>query len=133
MQIPYRQYKHIIKERAPLMRNNPTDAEQAMWNLLRLGRLSGLRFLRQHAILFHANNRVYFFIADFYCHVYRLIIEVDGDIHDKKEQQEYDHMRTGTLLEMGYTVLRFRNEHVMNRPNDVLRLIQSHLEHVRKV
>jgi very-short-patch-repair endonuclease len=55
------------------MRKNPTEAERAMWKILRKFRKSGFPFRRQHPIEFY--------IADFYCHKLRLVIEVDGEIH----------------------------------------------------
>ena len=128
MKIPYRQYKQIIKDRAREMRNNPTQGEKAMWNILRMGRLSGLRFLRQHPILHNQNNRIYFFIADFYCHEHRLIIEVDGDIHDSEEQREHDLMRSETLTEMRYNILRFGNKEVISKIEYVLDRIMSEIE-----
>ena len=127
MGIPFRQYKQIIKERAREMRKNPTRGEKSMWAILRMGRINGFKFLRQHPILHHQNNRVYFFIADFYCHELRLIVEVDGDVHDKKEQQEYDQMRTEVLVEMGYQVIRFKNEHVIEHGETVVQRIQEYL------
>lgn len=120
-----REYKQIIKQRARDLRNNPTDAQKGMWNILRLGRLKGLRFLRQHPILFHVNNTVHFFIPDFYCPQYKLIIEVDGDIHDKQEQRERDFVRTGMLEDMGFTILRFKNEDVVRSSEFVMRKILS--------
>ena len=59
------------------MRKNPTEAERAMWKILRKFRHSGFPFRRQHPIEFY--------IADFYCHNLRLVIEVDGEIHTKRK------------------------------------------------
>jgi len=64
------------------MRKNPTEAERVMWKLLRKFRQSGFPFRRQHPIEFY--------IADFYCHNLRLVIEVDGEIHTEKEIQTHD-------------------------------------------
>jgi len=114
MRTPYRKYKALINARTKELRNNPTPTENVLWDHLRKRQFQGLKFLRQHPILHHQNNRVYFFIADFYCHEHQLIIEVDGDIHNKKEQMEHDQMRTETLEEMGYTVIRFPNSIVDN-------------------
>lgn len=127
MKLPVRQYKQIIKQRARKLRNNPTNSEKAMWEILRMGNLKGLRFLRQHPILFNVNNSVHFFIPDFYCPKYKLIIEVDGDTHDKKEQKEHDYMRTVTLKEMGMKIIRFKNEDVMSHKNIVIKHILSSL------
>lgn len=125
MKTPYKKYKALINQRAKYLRNNPTKAEAELWKFLRRKQLCNKKFLRQHPILFGINNRVYFFIADFCCHELKLIIEVDGDIHDKKEQREYDLMRSGTLNEMGFTVLRFKNKEIFNNIEDVLKKIKT--------
>ena len=71
------------------MRKNPTEAERAMWKILRKFRQSGFPFRRQHPIEFY--------IADFYCHKLKLVIEVDGEIHTENEIQSHDEGRTGEL------------------------------------
>jgi very-short-patch-repair endonuclease len=80
-----------------------TPAEQRLWQALQGRRLGGLRFRRQHP--------VGPFILDFYCPACRLVIEVDGGVHDG--QVEYDEARTQQLAAHGYRVFRFRNEEVM--------------------
>jgi len=60
------------------------------------------------------------FIADFYCHEARLVVEVDGGIHDSREQRLRDENRDLALRELGYRVLRFRNEEVLGEIEGVL-------------
>ncbi|MFA4831104.1 MAG: endonuclease domain-containing protein [Patescibacteria group bacterium] len=127
MRTPFKQYKQLINERARQLRNNPTPAEAKFWEDLRRRQFCGLKFLRQHPILFLANNRVHFFLTDFYCHKYKLIIEIDGDIHDKKEQQEYDLMREETLKEMGFKILRFKNEEVVQNIDLVINKLERYI------
>lgn len=92
---------------------NPTPAEERLWQALRRRQLNGLRFRRQHVF-----ER---FIVDFYCPAVALVIEVDGDIHDR--QQEYDALRTEFLEALGLFVLRFRNEDVFeNLPGVIERI-----------
>ncbi len=91
-------------------RHTPTDAERILWDPLRARRLAGLRFYRQRVIGS--------FIADFYCASARLIVEVDGDIHDY--QTDYDEVRTQKLEESGHKVIRFRNEAVSRDLENVL-------------
>lgn len=79
--------------------------------------LAGLKFRRQHPI-----DR---FIADFYCHEKQLVIELDGSIHNKKEQEHFDKGRTETLNEFGIRVLRFKNEEIMNNVEEVVSRIIS--------
>ena len=71
--------KRKIFERAKELRENMTDAEKILWTRLKSNQL-GVRFKSQHPINI--------FIVDFYCHKYKLVIEVDGDYH--KEQKDYD-------------------------------------------
>lgn len=66
-----------------------------------------------------------FFIADFYCAEYKLVVEVDGRIHDK--QIDYDEMRTWIIEELGYKVIRFNNDEVEKRFDSVIERIKMHL------
>ena len=86
------------------MRKNPTEAERAMWKILRKFRQSGFPFRRQHPIEFY--------IADFYCHKLKLVIEVDGEIHTENEIQSHDEGRTGELQRFGIKVLRVTNDQI---------------------
>ena len=89
-----------------------TEAEEMLWKHLRNNKLNGLKFRRQHPLDIY--------IADFYCHQKKLIIEIDGGVHDIPEQEEYDNGRTFELEEKGFKVLRFRNEDVLNDISSVL-------------
>ena len=72
-----------IKEYARQMRRNPTPSESLVWTYLRKRQLQGRKFLRQHPLLYEFSKKEYFFfIPDFYCYQDRLIIEIDGPIHD---------------------------------------------------
>ena len=93
-----------IEQAARKLRNNLTPAEALLWSALRNKQLEGLRFRCQHPV----GN----FILDFYCPSCKLVVEVDGEIHDL--QTEYDDARSTQLAEYGYRVLRFSNEQVMN-------------------
>ncbi len=99
------------------MRKNPTEAESAMWNILRKFRHSGFPFRRQHPIEFY--------IADFYCHNLRLVIEVDGDIHTENEIQNHDEGRTGELERYGIKVIRFTNNQILQDSNLVVEKINA--------
>ncbi len=95
---------------AKRLRKNQTPAEAKLWQELRAGRLDGLKFRRQHPV-----GR---FILDFYCAEYKLVIEVDGKIHD--DQVDYDAARTANLELYGYKVIRFKNDVVINQTETVL-------------
>jgi very-short-patch-repair endonuclease len=99
-----------IGSAAKRLRKNLTPAEQKLWQELRAGRLAGLKFRRQHPV-----GR---FILDFYCPEYKLVIEVDGKIHEN--QIEYDAARTAQLELHGYKVLRFENDVVIHQTETVL-------------
>jgi very-short-patch-repair endonuclease len=103
-----------IYARARELRQDLTHAETIMWNALRDRRLNGLKFRRQHP--------VGLFIADFYCAKYRLIVEVDGGIHEHTIEEDLS--RTRQLADYGYRVIRFSNNEIeMNLPQ-VLSTIQ---------
>ena len=109
--------KPIIFERAKAMRENMTDAEEAVWKLLKSKNMLGLRFKPQHPIDI--------FIADFYCHQLKLVIEIDGGIHKSKEQKEYDIGRTAELEQWGIKVIRFSNEEVENNIHQIKNEIEQ--------
>ena len=96
------------------MRKKPTDAEQVLWQRLRRKAL-GLRFRRQHPL-----DR---FIVDFCCPAAKLVVEVDGEIH--QGLTEYDAEREGILGSFGYRVVRFRNEQVLSDIGSVLAEIRK--------
>lgn len=106
-----------LYEYARNLRQNETSAENLLWRNLRNRKLNGLKFRRQHPL-----NK---FIADFYCHEKRLVIEVDGAVHDSKEAKEYDSNRTYELNETGIMVLRFRNEEILAGMSEVLKRIKE--------
>lgn len=85
-----------------MMRKAPTDAEALLWAELRKRQLGELKFRRQRIIGY--------FIVDFCCPRARLVIEVDGDVHE--EQEDYDQERDQVLSELGYAVVRFTNQDV---------------------
>ncbi|KAI9134467.1 endonuclease domain-containing protein [Acaryochloris sp. CCMEE 5410] len=96
------------------LRLNLTTAEQRLWKALQKRQLSGLKFRCQHAIGS--------FIVDFYCPQCRLVIELDGDIHN--QQVEYDKARTEQLNQLGFRVIRFHNSDVMHHLDHVLQQIR---------
>ncbi len=107
-----------LLERAKEMRANPTKAEGLLWARLKTKKL-GYKFRQQHPIASY--------IVDFVCLSKKLIIEVDGGIHDF--QKEEDHQRQLLLEEKkGYTVLRFSNDEVLNDINGVIAKIENELK-----
>lgn len=94
------------------MRKNPTFAEALLWKNLKKFRTSGFIFRRQHPIDFY--------IADFYCHKVKMVIEVDGDIHFNDLNIKYDDSRSGELERFGIKVIRFKNNQVINNISQVI-------------
>ena len=90
--------------RARMFRQAPTSAEATVWNALRRRFVAGLRFRRQHVIAGY--------VVDFYCPALRLVIEIDGGIHD--EQRERDELRTRHVTQLGARILRIPNERVFS-------------------
>jgi superfamily II DNA helicase RecQ len=91
-------------ENARLNRKNSTEAEAALWHLLRNSK-TGYKFRRQHPIDA--------FIVDFVCLEKGLIIEVDGGYHNNEQQKIFDEYRTEALKQKRFTLLRFTNEEVL--------------------
>ena len=106
----------LLKENAKSMRLEPTEAEDLLWQNLR-GLKLGVKFRRQQP--------VDIFIPDFVCTQKKLIIEVDGEYHNGKEQIELDVERTRILETIGYKVLRFTNEEVLTNVSSVLERIRT--------
>ncbi len=101
---------NTLKPFARENRKNPTKAEGDLWDLLRDNKL-GARFRRQHAI----GN----FIVDFACLPAMLVVEVDGKIHNEAENKEYDEGRTHEIEKLGFKVVRFTNQQVLENPYTV--------------
>ena len=110
----------LLKEFAERHRNNPTQAEEVLWNLVRGKKLAGYKFRRQHII----GN----YIADLVCLDKLLVIEIDGLIHQLPENKESDEIRTTWLKEQGFEVLRITNSQVINNTDETLELISAALK-----
>ena len=121
MENPWEWRKDKINEEilhhARSMRKNPTEAEEKLWGFLRGRRFNGLKFRRQQ----HIEG----FILDFFCNQLRLGIELDGEIHQTKENQRYDKLRTEYLQEFGISTIRFSNEEVLENIDAVLNKIKD--------
>ncbi len=96
-----------------------TSAERILWERLRNKQVLNLRFRRQHPIDI--------FIADFYCHQVRLVIEVDGKIHES--QKEYDIGRSAELERYYIKVIRFTNEEGEYDIENVIEKISTTIMH----
>jgi cyclase len=105
---------HVIFANAKHLRKNMTDAETVLWSYLK-DSITGFKFRRQHPIGLY--------IADFYCHKVKLIIEVDGSVHNDPDIKEADDARQKELEGWGYTIIRFTNQKVIEKPEGVIKII----------
>ena len=111
----------VIKKSARDLRKNMTDSEILLWEKLRNRRLSGLKFLRQHPVVYKADYRgLNYFIADFYCDEKKAVIELDGPIHETTI--EYDQFRDDEIKRLGLKILRLKNEELNNMDEALLKI-----------
>ena len=98
---------------------NPTEAEKIVWECLKTKKIGGYKFRREHIIDEY--------IVDFVCLAKNLVVEVDGGYHDTIETQEADKIRTENLENLGFRVVRFKNEQVIGDIESVLDKIEYEL------
>ena len=110
----------LLKEYALNHRKKSTDAEAALWELVKSKKLEGYKFRRQHII----GN----YITDLVCLDRRLVIEIDGLIHQLPENTESDILRTEWLNEKGFKVIRITNDDVLGSTDKTLELILTNLK-----
>jgi very-short-patch-repair endonuclease len=104
----------IIMDHARILRKNMTHCETLLWERLKKKQIYGLHFRRQHPI-----ER---YIADFYCHEVKLVIEIDGEIHN--QQEDYDDGRSAEMEKYDIKTIRFRNDEVETSIDEVIEKIQ---------
>ena len=97
-----------LRKFAKTMRHDPTDAEHALWQLLRARRLGGMKFKRQEPLGSY--------ICDFVCHERKLIVEADGSQHAGSDR---DSVRDRYFEMKGYRTLRFWNEDIQENIDGV--------------
>jgi len=112
--------RKYLKEFRRDLRNNATISENYLWKALRRSQLEGIKFRRQHSI----EN----FIVDFFCPREKLIIEIDGTVHNNFVNNEYDYKRTERLNELGFKAIRFTNQEIKNNIDLVLQAIKEELK-----
>ncbi len=107
------------------LRKNSTNAERIFWENVRNKKFNGKKFYRQHPIYHDITGRETFFIADFFCHSEKLIIELDGKYHQYRLKE--DNERTEILNQLGLRVVRFSNDEIINDLNNVLLKLKKQL------
>lgn len=110
-------------EFAKELRQNQTKAEEILWEEIKNRQLLGKKFRRQHPI-----DR---YIADFYCHELKYVIEVDGGYHEDQVQKKYDFNRDGEMILSGIFIRRFKNIDIVNNINEVLKIINKDIRERR--
>lgn len=113
---------NLIFQRAEELRSRMTAAEELLWKQIHINEWKQ-KFRRQHPI---AN-----YVVDFYCHALKLVIELDGGIHEVEEVKKLDEYREEHLIELGLTVLRFKNEQVFEQNKLVLETIASTINRLK--
>ncbi|MCW3124625.1 MAG: transcriptional regulator [Bacteroidetes bacterium] len=108
----------IIFENAKKLRENLTFTESKLWEYLKEKQL-GVKFRSQHPI-----SR---YIADFYCHSLKLVVEIDGEIHHIAENKENNNARDEEMERLGLKVLRFSADDVMQNIEQVLLTIKMEI------
>jgi len=112
----------IIFQHAQKLRKKMTDAEKIIWEKL-CNKQLGVKIRRQHPI--------WKFIADYYCHEIKLVIEIDGGIHLLEETKEYDISREVTLNEFGIEIIRFSNDQVVKEIESVIEKIKEKIAELK--
>lgn len=104
---------------AERLRRDMIETEKIIWERVCKNQL-GVRIRRQHPI--------WKFIADFYCHELKLVIEIDGKIHVQPENKAYDISRNIILRDFKIEVIRFTNDEVINNTDQVVQKIKRTIE-----
>jgi very-short-patch-repair endonuclease len=121
--LEYYSYNKELKEFAQKLRLNSTLAEVVLWNkLLKNKQMRGYQFLRQRPIDCY--------IVDFFCKKLMLIIEVDGYYHKFKKNE--DRQRSVRLADLGFSIIRFQNEEILNDLFQVERTIEGIIDKYEK-
>lgn len=107
----------LIFENARLLRSKMTQAETKLWEFLRT-KPGGFKFRRQHPLGIY--------IADFFCYQLKLVIEVDGRIHERAAIRQADTERQKLIEADGIKVMRFTNDQVLTNIEAVIKTISAY-------
>ena len=109
---------YLLFQRARQLRRTMTDAELLLWMNIKAG-INGFKFRRQHPI----GN----YIADFFCHKAKLIIEIDGSVQNQADVRILDEVRQKGLENLGYHVIRFTNNDIKLPIEKVIETIKGYI------
>ena len=110
---------NAAKETCRTLRRNSTPAEQKFWERVRNRRFQNLKFFRQYPFFFSVSDHDTFVVADFYCRELKIVVEIDGKIHET--EIEHDAARSQYLSGLGVEVVRFTNEEIENAIDETLK------------
>ena len=106
-----------VYEVARKLRSEQTPTEKKLWDALKNRQLNGLKFRRQHPIGGY--------VVDFYCPEKKLVIEIDGEIHNDPDRKDYDWVREQELTSQGVKIIRFTTKEIEDKLEDVLEDINN--------
>jgi acetylglutamate kinase len=114
----------LIFQRAQELRAVITPAEEVVWNIIHFNPWD-IKFRRQHPL---AN-----YVVDFYCHSLKLVIEIDGSVHQEEEVKRNDKHREDHLKELGLNVIRFSNKDVFSNTNLVFNQLDEIIKELKNI
>jgi len=118
------QLVQVAKKVCRDLRKNQTEAEKLFWKVVHDRKFNGKKFYRQYPIFHDISGRETFFVADFYCYSEKLVIELDGNIHQYKLKE--DNLRTEIINQLGIKVIRFKNKEIISDIEKVLKEIEKY-------
>ncbi len=117
--------KYNLKKRSVRSIKKPNDPEKTLWLCLRNKKLNNMKFMKEHRIFFDDGNDNIFFIADFYCEGKKLIIKLDEK--NKLNAQEEDEIHENTIKSLGYKIIKFNNEDIIDNIGKVIKKIKVNI------
>jgi len=105
-------------------RNKPTKGEDKLWKLINKDQIFNYRFRRQYVIAG--------FILDFYCPKLKLGLEVDGSIHNIKDNIDYDLKRENIIKQYNIKIIRFTNKEIENNILTALRKLKDYIKNTEQ-
>jgi very-short-patch-repair endonuclease len=117
--------KNGFTKLARLLRKQQTISEGLIWQKIRNRKINNKKVVRQQPIIFEYNGKNRVFVADFYCHECKIVIEIDGKIHE--EQKEYDEYREYIINKLGFRVVRITNEEIKEGLEEVIERIATEI------
>lgn len=116
----------IAKSVCRELRKNQTEAEKIFWQAVRNRKFCGKKFYRQYPIFHDITGKETFFVADFYCYEAKLVVELDGKIHQYRLIE--DSVRKEVINHLGIKVVRFKNDEIVNNLSKLLDEVKKHLD-----